>query len=173
MIKSNENNNNGSIKSISSIPKSSSSLDLKENEEILEKELEEKSTIFYPKTPRRGKVKISFDNQYFSIEDLARIYPKLDKKNNKYVYYNPIKNNNNKAPTNIVNNTTILTTSTTNTPIGNHQQTALLNQITSTNKKQATATSKTMRFDVDLKILKGDVDYKELVKNYIQEHSKD
>ncbi|KAN0024928.1 hypothetical protein ACTFIV_009337 [Dictyostelium citrinum] len=173
MIKSNENNNNDSIKSISSIPKlsSSSSLDLKEKEVILEKELEEKTTIFYPKTPRRGKVKISFDNQYFSVEDLTRIYPKLDKKNNKYVYYNPIKNNNDKAPTNIVNNPTI---STTSTPIGNLQQIeALLNQVTSTNKTQETATSKTMRFDVDLKIFKGDIDYKELVKNYIQEHSKD
>ncbi|KAM9984150.1 hypothetical protein ACTFIZ_003852 [Dictyostelium cf. discoideum] len=173
MIKRNDNDN-VPIKSIS--PK---------------KELEpkEKLTIFYPKTPCRGKVKISYDNQYLSSQDLIRIYPKSDLKNNNYVYYNPIKKNNNNNKSDIVSNcidtlkgeltssslmnsdnTTIstITTATTTPPnninsIGNQSY-----QSTSINETQVTTSLKTMRFEVNLKSSNGEVDYKELVKKYIQ-----
>ncbi|KAN0029834.1 hypothetical protein ACTA71_007971 [Dictyostelium dimigraforme] len=185
---------------------------------------EEKLTIFYPKTPFRGKVKISFDNQGFSFKDLIRIYPKLNKNNN-YVYYNPIKDNNNNNNKNGENNnnnnrdidsncnykstkeftlpstTTSLygppkvsadnnttrvsittpisptTTGTvTTTPISSYNinsigQQLLLNE--ETNKTHIVTTPKTMRFEVNLKSLEGNVDYKELVKNHIKEQNKE
>ncbi|EGC39407.1 hypothetical protein DICPUDRAFT_96563 [Dictyostelium purpureum] len=86
---------------------------------------------------------------------------------------NPSSPNQNNDDSILSNNSS---TNTNNNPINNNEsnQTLTPNKgFLTPNTQTQPKTPKTMRFEVNLKSMKGEVDYKQLVKNYIQDQNKE